>query len=269
MIKSGLLLIGLLFSSVLVHAQGGYMNQKNYFDISLMGNVPLTSGSFNQTEFKPSGDKMTETKDWLDYGFNFHYYRAMSKRFSMGIFFGAKEYQLSLPDYYTSNYATQEGGSSDTTYLRFESMKYRNFYFGPTFEFASGKGTSGVGFTYNFSVGASVSVLKNGNYAYSLNEFSNSGDDDRWTNTDYYRLGFDWENIYGVFLQTGFKMRYPLSDFLSFYTGFNYTVVVNYRPKSFTGNANSDIFNNEDIFFQLQRENMFTTSLSIGITFHL
>lgn len=245
------------------------MNQRNYFDLSLTGNVPLVSGSFNQTEYKPSGDKMVESRDWLDYGASFKYYRTMSKSFSMGVMLAFKHYELSMPSRYTSIYSTTSNSSTDTTHLRFQSLRYRNYYIGPTFEFSKKNGTSGIGFTYNLSAGASISMLRNGNYAYSLNEFSQSNDNENWTKVDYYQTGFDWDHVYGVFLQTGFKMRYPLSKFMSFYTGFRYTVVVNYKPDSFIDNVDDDIFNNENVYFQIQRENFFTASLDLGITFYL
>lgn len=262
-----LLLLGLTNVSL---AQKGYLNHKNYFDLSVMGNVPLVSGSFSQTEYTPNGDEMVESRDWLDYGASFKYYRAMSKSFSMGLNIAFKHYELSMPSNYTSIYSTEENSNvADTTHLRFQSLGYRNYYIGPTFEFSSKDGASGIGFTYDFSAGASISKLRNGNYAYSLNEFSGSGDDENWTDIDYYQTGFDWENVYGVFVQTGFKIRYPLSDFMSFYTGFRYAVVVNYRPDSFVDNTDSNIFNSEDVYFQIQRENFFTASLDLGITFYL
>ncbi|PHR49583.1 MAG: hypothetical protein COA32_00195 [Fluviicola sp.] len=269
MTKSLLIYFVILSSTSSALAQKGYMDHKNYFDFSAFGNVPLASGSFNQTEFKPSGDKMIKSRDWLDYGASFSYYRAMSKSFSMGLMSSFKHYELSLPSNYTSIYSSQHNSSVDTTLIRFESLRYRNYYFGPTFEFASKNGSSGIGFTYDLSVGASISVFRDGAYGYSLNEFSLSDNDENWTNLDYYETGFDWKSIYGVFLQTGFKIRYPFSDFMSFYTGFRYTLLVNYKPKSFIDNADKNIFNAEDVYFQIQRENFFTTTLDFGLTFYL
>lgn len=269
MIKSTLIYL-ILLSSTFVLAQGGFMNKKNHFDFSVVGNVPLVSGSFKETEFKTSGDEMVETKDWLDYGVNFNYYRAMSKRFSLGVFAAFKNYELSMPSNYTSLYAGKGSKSpGDTTYLRFESLKYRNLYFGPSFEFASKQGSSGIGFSYDFSVGISLSSMRNGNYGYSLNEFTNSGDDNRWSNTDYYETALEWNNVFGIYAQTGFKLRIPISNFMSFYTGFRYTVVVNSKPDSFIDNKDSDVFNSEDVFYQIQRENLFTTTFDLGITFYL
>lgn len=269
MIKTILISL-LLLSSTLVVAQAGFLNKKNYFDFSLVGNVPIASGSFQNIEYRPSGDEMVEARDWLDYGANFNYYHAMSKRFSLGVFAAFKHYELSMPSSYTSLYAGQGSESpADTTHLRFESIKYRNIYFGPTFEFSSKQGSSGIGFSYDFSLGMTVSAMRNGKYGYSLNEFSENGDDERWSKTDYYETAYNWNNVFGFYAQTGFKMRIPISNFMSFYTGFRYTVLVNSKPDSFIDNQDSDIFNSEDVYYQIQRENLFTSSFEFGMTFYL
>jgi hypothetical protein len=270
MTKSIIIFFNLLFVSALAFAQEGFMHHKNHFDFSVSGNIPLVSGSFKQKEFKPSGDEMIASKDWLDYGANFSYHRVMSKRISLGLFASFKNYELSMPSNYTSLYSAQKGNKiADTTHLRFQSLGYRNLYIGPSLEFTSKKGTSGIGFTYDLSVGVSVSALRNSNYAYTLNEFTDAGDDDRWSSVDYYQTEFEWGNTFGIYAQTGFKIRYPIADFISLYTGFRYTIVVNSKPDTFIDNSDSDVFNHEDVYFQIQRENLFTATLDFGVTFYL
>lgn len=271
MIKLKSITLLLFLSSFYGFNQEGFMHHKNHFDFAFQSNVPILSGSFNADKFKAEGTEMNSTRDWYDYGAYFNYYHVKSRRFSLGITAAFKNYELAMSQKYTSLYATDQYADNvaDTTYLQFESLKYQNLYFGPTFEFATKDGSSGIGFTYDLAAGLSIARLINDSYGYSLNNFTSEPDDSRWTNVDYYTTSFNWDYIYGLFLRTGFKIRYPLTRYLSVYTGFNFTSVLNYKPDEFVDNVDSDVFNSEDVFFRIQRTNLITTTLDFGITLYL
>ncbi len=271
MIRIKIVALTLILPTFIGLAQKGFMHSNNHFDFEFQTNVPLLSGSFNDQKFKVNGDEMISTRDWIDYGASFNYYHLKSKRFSLGISAAFKNYELTMTQSYTSLYSEDQFADNvaDTTYLQFESLKYQNLYLAPTFEFAAKNGTSGIGFNYDFSIGLSIARLINDSYGYSLNDFTSEQSDSRWTDVDYYNSDFNWDLIYGFYFRTGFKIRYPVSHYLSLYTGFNFTSIVNYNQDEFMDNADSDVFNSESVFFQVQRTNLFATSLNAGITFYL
>lgn len=256
----------LSLTSGLVFSQSGFLGHQNIIEFSSMINIPMLSGSLKEAEYASSDERMENHKDWLDYGMSFNYLHVNKKGRLLGFTSAIKCLDLSMPAYFISFNTVNDDHFSDTTFLRFQSLRYTNFYFAPRFEYTTKKGFAGIGLAYDIAAGVSISRIMNGYYAYSINEAGQ--DEDYWTETDYLLTDYDWQKLYGVFLQTGFKIRYPLNDRLLFNSGFHYTALFNLKPDSFEkGYTNDNIYLSEDLFFQLQRENLFTFNFDLGLSF--
>lgn len=250
----------------MVFSQSGFLGHQNIIELSSMVNIPMFSGSLKETEYKSRDERMVKHKDWLDYGVSFNYLHVNKKGRLLGFTSAVKALDLSMPVFFITHSKINNNSFSDTTFLRFQSVRYTNFYFAPRFEYTTKKGFAGIGLAYDIAAGVSISRILNGYYAYSINEFGQN--EDYWTETDYLLTDYKWQKLYGVFLQTGFKIRYPLNDRLLFNSGFHYTAIFNLKPDNFeTGYSNDNIYLSEDLFFQLQRENLFTVNLDLGLSF--
>lgn len=254
--------------SNILYAQNGYLGHKNSIDGEFSFNTPILSGSYKNKEYKVKGNTMTQKKDWIDYGFSFQYTRLNKKNKGVGLICSMKRYNLEMPSYFISDFYYKKTNQSDTTGLRIESLKYTNFNFGPRFEFISKDGFFGVGLCYDLSFGVNISRIRNNTYAYSINEFYSEDKPENWSEVDYITTSYSWKSYFGIFAQTGFKMRIPLNDNLLINSGFYYTFIKSIKPDSFDENyPNSNIFNAETFFFKVQRENIATITFNIGLSY--
>ncbi|MCE3297001.1 MAG: hypothetical protein K0R65_2715 [Crocinitomicaceae bacterium] len=256
-----------ILSSSTAFSQNGFLGKKNVIDLTATGNIPVISGSLREKEYRPKGTEMVQRKDWLDYGLSLNYLHYTRKGRSFGLKSAVKYSSLSMPAYYLTPHYIGYTRYNDTTHLRFEPVRYAKFYFAPSFEFTTKKGFAGVGLSYDFAAGICLSFLDNASYAYSINEFDGASNAN-WSETDYITTDYKWPYVSSLFVQTGFKLRYPLNDRFLFYSGFHYTAMLSMKPDLFEKNYNlEDIYRNEDLYYQIQREDLFTVNLDLGISF--
>ena len=259
------------FISKNLHSQSLFLKNKNLIEINTSINSPILSGSFKEKEYGVSGDKIVKKRDFIDYGGTLSYLHFFKNNVGIGFLTSFKIYEISLPESYDSEYKIDaKHYSLDTFLIRFESLKYTNFYFGPKFEFKTKNGYSGIGFAYDLSFGLTYSKVINRNYAYSINNDRNPNTNlNTWTNVDYYPTNLNWTNIFGGYIQTGFKIRKPIGNNLSIFSGFQYTLMYVNKPQTFSqNNIDNQIYNSEDTFFKIQRENLMSIALNLGLTFH-
>ncbi|MGV3630620.1 MAG: hypothetical protein ACO1O6_05425 [Bacteroidota bacterium] len=245
----------------------GFLGKQNIVDLTLMGNVPLLSGSLKETEYKPRKNQMVRSKDYLDYGLSLNYLHYTGKGRCFGFKSAVKRLDLSMPGYFVTRQYLGYTRYTDTTYLRFQSVKYTNFYLAPSFEFTTKKGYAGVGLSYDVAAGICLTYMQNGSYAYSINEFSPENEAS-WSETDYVNTAYQWPRITSYFVQTGFKLRYPVSKRMLFYSGLHYTVMKSSKPKTFEKEYRlDDIYRNENLYYQVEREDLFTINFDLGLSF--
>lgn len=259
------------FYGFLCFSQISYLNKKNNVELNTSVNSPIFSRSWDQEEYRVVNDKMKAKKDLIDYGFVLNCTHYTKYKRGVGLTCSFKNLNLSMPTFYTTNYYKENSSKLyDTTAIRIEAMKYRNFYLGPRFEFTTKEGFVGVGLSYDLSFGGTMSMFNNSMYAYSLNEFSSTAlhTDENWTPVDYFSSDMVWKYIWGLFFQTGVKIRYPISNNIAVNSGFHCTIMANIKPKDFNENEDySTLFNATDTFYKLQKENLFSTVLDLGLTF--
>lgn len=264
-----LLIIVFVVVGITAKTQIGFNSKLNNLEIGGSLNTPILSGFFKTPNYKVSGENLNEVKDLIDLGLHFSYTHSLSNHFALGLFLGAKQYNISVGSNYELFYDIGGGISGvDSFAVRMENLDFKNYYVGPKFEFSSKNGTIGIGLGYDFAFGLSISKLKNRSYAYALNEIYPL-EEENWSTVDYYTMSADWKPFYGVFLRTGFKMSLPITDYLAFDSGLHYSINYTLKPQDLkmVENPDKDIFNYEDIYYSIQRENLGMIQLDLGFTF--
>jgi len=256
----------MLFNVQQVFCQNGFLAKKNYVEIIGFGNIPLLSGAFTEDYYRIKKENLVKDRDWLDYGASLSYSRVFSTKISLGLTLSAKKYDLSLPSSFVSTYyINSQTPSTDSTQIRWSSLNVTNYVVAPRFQYVPNIGQHGAGIAYEFLMGINFSQIVNKSYAYQINE-SNT-DEDSWTEIDYYNTNLEWGKRYGLFIQAGIKYRIPLTRQFILSMGLNYTSTFLFRPRNFESNYDSDLFNSSDVFFQQQRENLFSISGNFGVTY--
>lgn len=263
------LLVLLICVSSFGYTQVGFYSKKNIVEFSGSFNIPVLSGFYKVPNYKTDGESLKEVRDFYDYGYNVSIERVLTNHFAIGACFLMKDYGISLPTKYEMIYNIGEGFNAvDSFAVRFENLQFTNNYFGPKLEFSAKKGTVGVGLSYDLAFGMSISKFKNRSYAYSVNEIYPTTEEN-WTKVDYYTTDNEWRSFYGAFIQTGFKLSYPLSKSLTLNSGFHYTINYTIKSKemSLVDNADKELFNYEDVYYQVQRENLGMIQFNLGMSF--
>lgn len=253
-------------------SQVGFLSSKNMVDVSVHGNMPLLSGSFNEVHYKEKNGQMIGGKDYFNYGFSLAYSRILSKSVGIGFVFSTKDYLVTTPSFYTTVYTMNNKYKSvDTVGLKLEALRFRNYTVAPQFEFATKQGVLSMGFSYDLALGVTISTIVNDRYHYSVveNYASYSPEpSEHDSELDYFDTKYNWKPMYGLFLQTGFKFRIPLSRHFSFHTGLRYSGTFMFKSGEFENPDRIELLNNEDYYYTIRRKNLFAISLNLGITCH-
>lgn len=261
-----------ILTPIICFNQKGFLSSKNMVDVTVHGNIPLLSGTFNDSYYKRKGDQMVAGKDYINYGIAIAYNRILTKQFGLGVVFSTKDYLTTTPSFYTNIYKVNQADQSvDSIQLKMEALKFRNYTVGPQFEFSTKQGILGIGFSYDLALGLNISTLINDRYYYSINELYSYKQEVSPSNDsqlDYFDTQYNWKPMYGIFLQTGFKLRVPLSEHFSFYSGLRYSGTFMLKGKNYDISDRMELLDNEDYYYTIRRKNLFAISLNVGITCH-
>ncbi|MBC9812822.1 hypothetical protein H9Y05_10100 [Crocinitomicaceae bacterium CZZ-1] len=270
--KYSLFILLFMLTPAICFNQKGFLSSKNMVDLTVHGNIPLLSGTFNDAYYKRKGDQMIAGKDYINYGVAVAYNRILTKQFGLGVAFSTKDYLTTTPSFYTNIYPVNQADKSvDSIQLKMEALKFRNYTIGPQFEFSTKQGILGIGFSYDLGLGVTISTLINDRYHYSINELYAYGEEVSASNDsqiDYFDTQYNWKPMYGISLQTGFKFRIPLSEHFSFYSGLRYSGTFMLKGSNYTISDRMELLDNEDYYYTIRRKNLVAISLNLGITCH-
>ncbi len=249
-------------------SQKGYLGRKNYIGITGMFNVPVFSGAFNEKAFYNVRGEMKKKKDWFDFGATIEYYRIVKKRLGIGVEITNRRFEvLSDKSYANSFYDDVFGNYVQKTGLRLEPVKLNYFAFIPQFVVAPKMNHVGTGISHKIGIGYSLSKVRNTSHYYSINEFSETNSENQnWTPSDKYYLDQNWKSFEAITLMYGLSLDVPITDLIHVYGGFNYYLNLYLRPsEEYLNNNSEDFFSFSDIYFNVQRENLFNWNAKIGV----
>jgi hypothetical protein len=250
-------------------AQNGFIGKKNLIEVSGMGNVPFLSGAFSDTNFINAGDKMKGRKDWFDYGFSVQYSRILSSKVAFGIHSIFRSFDVFTDRSYDSDfYGALIGSYERTTNYRMESVQILSFSHIPTIMISPKGSIQGVGLVHEFGVGYSNYIIRNKAYYYSLNEFDEN--EETWSPVDTHHLAAEWPSTHSLVMKYGMHLQVPLSHSIHLKMGTTSMIHIYYKPdfNSIVDNQ-LNLFNYENIFYNVRRENLVTWNLQCGVVFVL
>lgn len=254
--------------SFLGNSQQGYLSQRNVLTAEFFANSPMILNSKNP-QYALKNGKMTEKKERFNYGYGLYYVRQVKQKFGLGLELNVKNVSIEGPEYLTFSNISEQIELTDTTWLRANPFNV-NVYSGLLrFEFYNKLGNGPIGMTHTLAVGMALSTLVQKGYDYSLNEFGNAAEDQRWTKPDKFFLSEETPSIKSVSLQYGIQMRYPISRQFSINFGlkslFNITLPMKDEKLA---SKNNDPYLMEDVYYKFRRENLFSLNLNAGISYH-
>jgi|GEM_PF-4272245 len=255
------------FSSIGI-SQEGYLSKRNVLTAEFLANSPLILNS-KDPQYVLKNGKMVERKERLNYGYGLYYTRLIKKKLGLGFELNAKNVAVSGPHSIVLNNISDHFETFDTIWLRANPFKV-NVYSGILrFEFYNKLGNGPIGLAHTLGIGMALSKISQKGYDYSLNEFGNAEEDQRWTKPDKFFPGEKTPLIKSIALQYGIQMRYPISKQFSLNFGlkslFNITLPMNKEKLASTNNAP---YNMDDLYYKLRRENIFSLNLNVGISYH-
>lgn len=257
----------LIFGCFLVQSalgqQKSFVSNHN-LSVAVTGNMPLLSGSFKSTLYKPADDEMVEGRDWFDYGFSASYTYQLKPRLALGVLAGLQMMQVA-PETVFGKYFFRESGyqGKDSTGIRSENVGIAKYSFMPVAEFYPKNTTGILGMYYKLGIGYSLASIQRGGYAYSL-----QGDaEDSWTEVDYYNFDEEWEKIRSIQLLFGAGVRTALTKNLFFDFGINYNFNLAIKPTDESlRNSSNELFNFNDTYYNFRREQLCYITLKCGLS---
>ena len=244
----------------------GFLGKRLYIDLTGTANIPMVSGAFNEENYYRKGkSEMVGRRDFLDYGGGFQISTPVSKRYMIGLSVLFHQNEVFADRALVNRFFNPfSGGFERTTNFRMESAQVSSATIMPL-TIVSGKGSyQGVGITYDFGIGYSVARIREKGYYFALNEFDL--DTDAWTDRDLYRLNADWPLMHGIAGRYGIHLQTPITENVHFKIGAINQLTFYYDPGIDTlENKIVGLFNFEEIFFNIRRENFFRWNLNTGI----
>lgn len=268
MMKS-ILFCFLLISSFNGQAQNSFLNHRNYIVVSGLGNIPMLSGSFNDTNYHFTNESMTKQRDWLDLGASFAYHHVFSDRMMLGFEINWRQYGVLSDRTLKSDFFSSVIGSYErTTDYRVENAQLNSWSILPIVSFIPPSSIIGDGIIHEIGLGYTKTSIRNKAYYYSSNEFSES--EETWTTPDVYLLNTSWQPIHSLTFKYGATLSVPLSEHILIRFGMDSFINLYFKP-DFISLTDKQIgfFNYEDIFYNMVRENAFTFNAKIGIAFSM
>jgi hypothetical protein len=139
----------------------------------------------------------------------------------------------------------------------------------PIIIIAPKKSYIGSGIYHKIGAGVNFTSLQNKNYAYSINEFYfQDSTNTNWTESDTYGFSSKWKSYKALTLTYELGLGLPITDNIHFTAGFQYFINIYFKPSDdeFLEN-NEAFFRYDDIYYNVQRENLFTWNFKAGLTF--
>jgi hypothetical protein len=265
-----LITLPFFFYCFTIFGQTGYLGNKNVVSINMFANMPLIGQDRTKQQFKQSGDEMIPKKEIINYGFGLEYTHALSKRFGIGLELNQKTIQIASPDYFILENISSELTFKDTVYYRSTPLAFNNICPTFKFEFYNKEGVGNIGIVHSIGIGAIYSRVRKKTYAFSLNEFGNSSnEDDFWTKAENYYFEQEWGAFYGINANYAIFMRYPISDRFSLNFGLKSMLNVYFKPnETIRNNKNNSPYVLNDTFYSIQKETLINIHFNAGICYH-
>ncbi len=238
---------------------------KNEIHLTGLMNVPLLSGAFNQENYFERNGEIISRKDFIDYGANFRYSFKASKRIRLGLDLTVRQLEVFTDRKYESGYSSaQLGAFKRTTNYRVESIAVPHWTLQPVVIFSSPSSINGSGFENIFGLGLSTYSPTRKSYAYSLTDFPS--DEGNWTEADFYYLDHDWPRTYALTFQYGLSLSVPITKTFLFKIGTTCLLNIYFKPdfEEFE-TVEIGLFNAENVFYNVQRENFISWNIQTGI----
>lgn len=267
--KNLLVIIFLLSSISIGLSQTGFLSNRNVISVEFFANSPVLINSKNP-QFALKNGKMTERKEWINYGYGLYYVRQIKKNLAFGLELNAKKIDIEGPESLIIVNESDNFENEKTIWLRANPLKTTVFSGMLRFEFYNKLGNGPVGIAHVLGVGMSLTKAVEKAYDYSLNEFGNTENfESRWTAPDKFFLEKNWPLVKSIGLQYGVQMRYPIGKNLSLNFGLksliNFTLPMKKEKLASTDNSPYLL---EKSYYELRRENVFSINLNAGVSYH-
>lgn len=242
MIKKQYILLSLLTFLVLkTEAQDGYFGKKTTISVhgSLRGMLIYNNWfkGFDYSNGTFNGKKQTPAVATGFGGSLSHYF---SKRAGIGIDFNMGFNLVKTPTDFWTYYYDQYGYYNGSE-VAIESMRMKSIYIVPKFEWSS-RGNLPIGFSNSIGIGYVGLFIADDSYKISTKQYEDyTGQMVIQSST---LNGSNIAPIHGIVFEYGFKMRFPVTSFLTFDLGSNLRI---HAPsiKQLTGNSNSMIIEDQ------------------------
>lgn len=249
--------------------QSAFGQQKTFvsnhtLSVAATGNMPLLSGSFKSTAYKPVNDEMAEGRDWFDYGFSASYTYQLKPRLALGALASLQVMQVAPEAVFGKHFFRESGyQGKDSTGIRSENVGITKYSFMPVAEFYPKNTTGTLGMYYTLGLGYSLASVQRGGYAYALQGET----EDRWTAVDYYNFDEEWEKIRSIQLLFGAGVRTALTKnvFLDFGINYNFNLAIKPTDESLR-NSSNELFNFNDTYYNFRREQLSYITLKCGLS---
>jgi hypothetical protein len=263
--KKSIIILFVLISSFSFGQNNGFLGKKNFISAEMRVYTPMIYGLFSigEEQYKNDGGAYAPKKNFIDYGFNFSYGRALSRNVGIILQYGISYYDFS----YSTNigYVKNPGYAADEYYNNYSEFlnksnwfKAKSTTFMPIIEMTNGSGLLPLGLTHQLGFGFSKHKFIEDNYHIQFIE------NDGVKNYTPKNL-FDYENnfVRSYTMMYKVNLRVPITEFLLFNVGIRYNLNMVPGSLSFYNYTNDNYVIGEDQFLEMVKNKEFSNIMSL------
>lgn len=258
--------IFILLASFQLQAQSsGYLGKRSIIEVEGLGNFPLFGilTHFDSPYYKKFGNSsLTQTKNYIDYGWRVSYARISNRNVGFGVEFGYDYQNITFPEY-----DNRVDIGYESVMFRHEMLDLSSVNITPKLIFSTRGGLVPVGFAHEIGIGYSSSKVVEKDYVIMATQNASLMTDSvkDYIHENYVDYGYRYS---GVTFMYGMKMRVPLSKRLLLNYGFKYMLHLRniFNDQVFT---HSTIISNSMLQREIGRNTrvMNFISLNLGLAF--
>lgn len=233
-----ILIISALCLSGLANSQTfGYFGKKNSLSINGNGSIPIIYWYTKReyTNYKRSGNTLSQGNDAFDYGMNIAYTHCFSGSFALGFEYDLLFGNVKAPQSGTYFVYDANGGYDYYAYfdMKHEQLSIRTNVFMPKIEYTFTGSQLPFGINNQLGIGYSTTKVLEKDYLYKVSNNDIAADSNLVSNK---MIEYDELNaIKGITIMYAFNIRTPLSRSLMINYGIRYTLNLTFSPESTLG----------------------------------
>ena len=216
-----------LFS--LSQKNNGYYGKKFFIDLEGLGNYPMFSNIFSNSDngYAENANTLTYKKDNFNVGFRVNFGYAVKRNFGLSIEFGQDYSSVygSYEDMYFDDYSSSA--------VAHEMIDVRTTVVIPKFEFTTSKALLPMGLSHQLGFGFATSSVVNKDYLYRYTDYYLASPFQHYStsSTNLDPINFEkFQNVKKFVLLYALNMRTPITKNLMFNYGVKYTINIGKKP---------------------------------------